>query len=318
MASRTKAELIGQILQRVADGQFVVTKEADVEVITIRNSGISFEEKELAFRNLLSQLDELHGEMDPDDPHGDWESPLLEENWSDWWTEKLIAVWLGSDVAPNVAARLKGLTYEQVISKLYDVCSNSERKQWSSLINARERLASLEEKLREAEILDRQRLEVPDAIARIYARQIGVRFPRMAQRAEQLRVLGAEAEPPPDVQNYLQQATRCYIWGFYIGSLVLCRSAIEFALRERLKAHGKAEKLAELERRNEDTLERLIGLARTELHWGLKDALKVADVVRGEANKAVHRGAPPSERCKEMFAVTRGVLNELYSRPPLN
>jgi hypothetical protein len=137
----------------------------------------------------------------------------------------------------------------------------------------------------------------------------------MIQRAGQLRALSAADQPPTDVQSYLQEATRCYIWGFYVASLMLCRSAIEFAIRERLRNHGKSEKLLQLEQSREDTLDKLIDLAKAELHWGLKDSLRAADIVRAEANRAIHREVPPSERCKEMFAVTRGALKELYSVP---
>jgi Domain of unknown function (DUF4145) len=315
MADRTKAELIGQVIQRLAAGRFAIKKDRDREEITVFSYGPTFAEKEAFFRSYLSQLHDMTYEMEPDDPNASWESPFLEENWSDFWTEQLIALWLGGDVPPSIAEHFKGQSYEQVVSLLYDALDTGMKERSSSFVNARERLASIEEALREAETMDQEDGETLDLVAENYALQIWSRFTRIVRRADQLRVLGIADRPLTDVQSYLQEATRCYIWGFYVASLVLCRSAIEFAIRDRLKAHGKLEKLLQLERSRQDTLDKLIELAKAELPWNLKESLRVADIVREEANRAVHRKAPDSERCKEMFVVTRGALKELYTVP---
>jgi hypothetical protein len=233
MAHRTKAELIGQVIQRLAAGRFAIKQDGDKEVITVFNYGPTFAEKEAAFRVYLEELHNMTYEMEPDDPNAAWESPFPEENWSDFWTEQLLTLWLGDGLPSGIAKSFKGQSYERVISKLYDVSDKVIKGRSISLVASRERLASLEEGLREAEIIDQENGEPMDLVTESYATQIGSRFPRMMQRAGQLRALSIADQPPADVQSYLKEATRCYICGFYVASLVLCRSAIEFAIRER-------------------------------------------------------------------------------------
>jgi hypothetical protein len=151
------------------------------------------------------------------------------------------------------------------------------------------------------------------AIVSHYAEELSRLFPKLIRRAEQLNVLPTEDRAPTEVQTYLQEASKCYIYGQFIACLIVCRSAIDFALRDRLVKHGHGAELESLRRERKDTLENILSLARSALSWELTATLKDANDVRQKANDAVHEKVPKPDTCREMFIKTRGVLRELYS-----
>ncbi len=165
----------------------------------------------------------------------------------------------------------------------------------------------------ERRLLKREQGESPDMVTMGYARRLGRLFPRMVERAETLRVLPAQEPVPGEVQDYLREASRCYIYGQFIACLIVCRSAIEFAIGDCLRRHGKGKELEELRMGKKDSLENMIDLGRKELSWTLRPTLDDSDQVRIKANAAVHARPPDADACKEMFLKTRGVLRELYS-----
>ena len=148
-----------------------------------------------------------------------------------------------------------------------------------------------------------------------YADEIARVFPKLIRRAEQLRVLATEETAPAEVEVYLQEASKCYIYGRFIACLIVCRSAIEFALRERFVKLGKNAQLAALQQNRQDSLANVISLARSVLPSRSQQTLDDADEVRRKAKDAVHKGPPLPEVCKEMFIKTRGILREFYSLP---
>lgn len=173
------------------------------------------------------------------------------------------------------------------------------------IYRGRERLGTTELTSVEKLVLEREE-QVQEAIASAYLKEFAGEFKQLVGRAERLRVLDTSAPVPEQVQRYLAEATRCYVYGRYIACLLVCRSAVEIALRDRLN--------------REDTIEKLIGYAREKLPWTLRPTLDLADEVRVAANRAVHPvpGAmPPGDVCMEMFDKTRAVLKELYSEQDL-
>jgi hypothetical protein len=166
----------------------------------------------------------------------------------------------------------------------------------------RERLGGTEVASLETALLGFNEGIVREEVASLYLKEFAREFEKLVRRAEELRVLDTSAPVPEQVQTYLAEATRCYIYGRYIACLLVCRSAIEVALRDRLK--------------RQDSIEKLISYGREMLPWTLKPTLDLAHEVRVAANQAVHPGpgaVPPAEICKDMFVKTRGVLRELYS-----
>lgn len=161
-------------------------------------------------------------------------------------------------------------------------------------------------------LLDCPQVEGAEMVASGYARQMAKLFPKMVRRAETLRALPTSTPVPTEVQQYLREASKCYIFGHFIACLLVCRSAIEFGLRDFLVRAGKGSELEFLHADRGDTLFAMIRLART-LRWTLQATLDDADEVRRIAKDAVHQRAPDPEICKELFIKTRGVLKELYS-----
>jgi hypothetical protein len=118
-------------------------------------------------------------------------------------------------------------------------------------------LASLEKVLLEGEE------QVQEAIGSAYLKEFARGFEKLVRRAEQLCVPDTSAPVPELVQTYIAEATRCYVYGRYMACLIVCRSAIEFALCDRLK--------------RQDTIDNLIRYGREKLHWALNRTLDDAD-----------------------------------------
>jgi hypothetical protein len=146
-----------------------------------------------------------------------------------------------------------------------------------------------------------------------YANEMSHLFPKMIRRAERLRIVPILDTAPSDVQHYIEEASKCYIYGRFVACLIVCRSAVEFALRERLLSKGQEQALSILKNQKNDSLWGLIQLARSVFSKELKPTLDDSDAIRRAARDAVHVAEPHQELCKEMFIKTRGVLGELYS-----
>jgi hypothetical protein len=138
-------------------------------------------------------------------------------------------------------------------------------------------------------------------------------FPKMVKRAEELRVLGIEYPVPDEVQRYTDEFSRCYIFGRYFASLLVCRAAIELALRDFLVRNGREQQLASVDVDQKDGLFSLIQITRSLNKWKLAPTLDDADEVRRKANAVAHKGELRPELCKALIIKTRGVLKELYS-----
>ncbi len=54
----------------------------------------------------------------------------------------------------------------------------------------------------------------------------------LIKRAEKWDILFIRSRPSPQVALYLGEASRCYIYGFFLACIALCRAVIDFALEE--------------------------------------------------------------------------------------
>jgi hypothetical protein len=149
------------------------------------------------------------------------------------------------------------------------------------------------------------------AVVTHYAKEISRLFPRMIKRAEILRIVSTKEKAPLNVRRYMEEATKCYIYGQFVACIIVCRSATEFALRDRLEASGKEHELRAMKIQKQDSLYGLIVFAR-KVFPSLKSTLDEADLIREAARNAVHLSEPSADTCKDMFIKTRGVLRELY------
>ena len=145
-------------------------------------------------------------------------------------------------------------------------------------------------------------------VVRKYAKELKENFPHVVERAQLLRVVPASKNVPNHVREYLEETSRCFIYGHFLASLLVCRSAIEAAVKDRLRDKGYARELRE----KEDSLMSILDLA---LEKGLMDktVCGVAQDIRKMAGKAAHPETVPDEGCcKWAFDATRGVLQHLY------
>jgi hypothetical protein len=61
--------------------------------------------------------------------------------------------------------------------------------------------------------------------------------PSACERWGRLRPVLIALKPSPKVSAYVRQATHCYLNGQYDAAAVMCRAVLEFALKDKLKAH---------------------------------------------------------------------------------
>jgi len=183
------------------------------------------------------------------------------------------------------------------------------------LVRLRLRIATRNEATAEELAIGAASSEVAQTIVLALVSELASRFPKMVRRAEELRVVAAETPVPDDVQDYMEEASRCYVAGNYVACLLVCRSAVEFAVQERLLAAGCGTEVEALRKDHRDSLYNLIELAKIRLHWSCREMLVQADRVREKGKRAAHRQAPSAAECKEMFRLTRHVLENLYSDP---
>lgn len=144
---------------------------------------------------------------------------------------------------------------------------------------------------------------------RKYAAEFRDILPSMVERAESLRLISVSKNVPDYVRRYLEEASRCYIHGNFLASVLLCRSAIEAAAEDRLKKKGFARELRAI---GKERLKSILSLA---LEKGLMDKIfwMAADDIRKQANKAAHPQEVPGEcECKRGFDETRRILQHLY------
>jgi hypothetical protein len=232
---------------------------------------------------------------------GRWELTIWE--W-DWDSEPMPPGWKPDEersladlvLKPEFLLQLRELCGDEAIHKFLKVFS---RELGRHFIDMRQRLVPKEHAASESFLHEKHPEVIRNLITSEFLRRLGGTLPKLTSRSEQLRALSTESDVPKDVQLYLEEASQCYTYGQFIACLIVCRSAIEFALRDRLK--------------QEDAIEKLIAYGRDRFSWTLKPTLDFADEVRIAANRAVHHGAPPADICRGMFDKTRGVLRDLYS-----
>jgi hypothetical protein len=146
--------------------------------------------------------------------------------------------------------------------------------------------------------------------ARKYVDELRKLLPNIVKRGGALRLLPVSRNVPQNLREYLVEASRSYIYGHFRASLLLCWSAIEYAVRTRLCEMGCEQELKAI---TQDRLKELLVLARK--RGGLDDTLwGQADEIRILRNRAAHpEGDPPSaQECQDAFIKTRGILQHVY------
>ena len=307
LIGRPKAEVVAKALEQIADDQYSVNEvEEGAEEITISVSEESCYEP---LWEAMRELEKMHEEnCDPAN------QLTLEEDWSDFWTFKLIELLFAPLDRENMSSILRGRTFEEVLLYLHDLFKFSLRTLQGMLGVGRETVwrSSLPVPIADLE----NWANLAEHLSTFYARRLSKQFPKIVNRAEKLLLLRTDYEVPNDVRRYIEEASKCYLYGQLIGCLMVCRSTIEFAVKDRLITLGYGAQLQVFEQSEKgDSLKYLIDSAQQLLPFNYGDVLRKAQDVRKVARIAVHVAPPNEKECREMFLLTRQIVHTLYAKP---
>jgi len=145
-----------------------------------------------------------------------------------------------------------------------------------------------------------------------YVNEFGTSLPEVVGRARGLRMVTPRRNVPDGVQKYLFAASRCYIYGQFLASLVLCRSAIEYSVKDALR---KVHVGQDADGIDDFSVAKLLRLARQRRVLDIP-RWEQADNIRELARIAVHpkegQDLPTEDQCRDAFVKTRDILDYLY------
>ena len=203
-----------------------------------------------------------------------------------------------------------GITVEQVTTFLAHPCGGNDRTQDSifapssgngldAIIEYLEAVLAVRVIRGELELDPDLRGQVAVAREKLYLREMAERYSKVVKRSELLEPLGF-ADPQ------LEEASRCYLYGFYRAAIVLAAAALESHLKTRLGVH-------ELE-----TYNRLVHDAWIQGLLGEDLALAEASKkVFSQRTKVVHlEAAPVKEDAEELITLARRVVAHLVESLP--
>lgn len=307
------AEIVARALERIAEGGYTLSKNDDdgTEVITIFETDETPDEHFAESLAILRQWREKSGEAAS--------GIALEDEWSDQWTLRLLVTQCyDTEDVLNIFPLLEGKCYRDVLTSLYELEKQSLRDIQGMLGAGRETIRKPtppESLVNSIAPLDSW-TDLRAHLTVFHARRLSKQFPKIVDRAEKLSLLRTDYDVPDGVRQYIEQASACYLQGLLIACLIVCRSAIEFAVRDRLKALGHGSELDSFEKsKNGDSLKWLIELAKRILPWQFNDVLEDSHKIREVARRAVHVESPDEDECREMFILTRTIVHTLYTTP---
>ena len=157
-------------------------------------------------------------------------------------------------------------------------------------------LGMLRDLREEPEVMDFDEITTPFALKFL---DDGMREAKgRAKRCVELFRLAMDVQPSEMVLQFLQRVGKCYIWGFGPECLIMCRAALEAALRDRLTKTAE-ETLAK-------NIERAYAMQVIDT-----EGRKAADTVRLRANKAVHYDVNATKDIIGAIRMTMKVLAQL-------
>ena len=105
-------------------------------------------------------------------------------------------------------------------------------------------------------------------------------------RMLELSQLLVAANPPDPTLNYLHRISACFIWGFDPECIILCRSALDTAFRDKVSEEICEQVFGTAEERHFGLLDRIRAAHRTQMISD--DTRQIAWRVKDRADKAVH------------------------------
>ncbi len=133
-------------------------------------------------------------------------------------------------------------------------------------------------------------------------------------RATHLRECVVNQASSADADRYLDEATRCYLFGLFTACAVMCRSLLEEAMREKLAP--TLGRLIRTRYRNTATLGNLLHEVNNNLQLtGIDSGFpRIANMVNDAGRKAVHQGAISEDDARECLQNTRAAIELLLRK----
>ena len=136
-----------------------------------------------------------------------------------------------------------------------------------------------------------------------YGREVVRTIPGMVNRFLRLAPVLVGVIPSREVQIYLREATRCFIYGFFQASIALCRAAVESGLNEHWRRRfGDVSELNLAEKIDRAEKFRLIN----------HDAAIMARKVKDAARKVLHQKPAKTSLAFDTLVLARGFLKSIY------
>ena len=88
------------------------------------------------------------------------------------------------------------------------------------------------------EIIEDHIMQDDDFIGDVFEGEVSKKRDNIIDRFKKLRKSFVKAKPSAKVKDILNEATRCYVYGFNQAAIALCRAALDYLLKEKL---GKKE-----------------------------------------------------------------------------
>ncbi len=162
----------------------------------------------------------------------------------------------GSGYPSELAASLEGAGWSEVLSRVYWFIRCAGQASGERLVAEREGAGADAFRRIESQIEEQHANAFQAFTEEKYARDLAALFPEIVARAERLRILETSVRARPYLSDCLAEATRSYVFGHFLACVVLCRSAVEAAVSDRLVGAGaqpgKGDSLEKLLKRASD------------------------------------------------------------------
>jgi len=138
---------------------------------------------------------------------------------------------------------------------------------------------------------------------KFYSREVVEHLPDMVRQFSQLRPVLVGKLPDRQVAIYMREATRCFVYGLFQGSIALSRAALEAGLNRYIEFKLGAVPPMDLK----DKIEKA---AQFKLIRG--ETASLGQEVRRLSNQVLHSKPASENMAFDALVAARGVLQELY------
>ena len=143
-------------------------------------------------------------------------------------------------------------------------------------------------------------------LASAYAKELCSLIPDATERATKLLSKITYKDMDIVVERYMEEASRCYIYGFFLAAAIMCRGSIEYSLKKYL---GITESNSDVERY---TIHFLLNEAISKPGpFNKKDKHIVLNIHNGASDCVHGRGQIDSAKCLDYINNTKLVVEKL-------